>query len=199
MRRVRSPQSLAISARSMPDVTRLRCSAACRTGSMMVSACSDVSLPAVSARAMARVSTTEPSYHRYSRGRTAGPCDSSTVRGGEVAPRSRHRPHRRRPRSGERAGARRRDWRLWRRAAVVGDEPDPLPGAADGRDGRHGVRRGMHRPSGGELEPASTTAPANEENHAEMAGNNHPPAGSTRLRDSRRRHGQARSVSVVPN
>ena len=40
-----------------------------------------------------------------------------------MAPRSRHGPHRRRPRSGERAGARRRVKRLWRPAVVVGDDP----------------------------------------------------------------------------
>lgn len=63
MRHVRSARSVAISARSMSGVTCSPCSAACRTASVMASACSDVSLAAVNARAMAWVSNTDPWYY----------------------------------------------------------------------------------------------------------------------------------------
>ena len=72
MRHVRSARSVAISARSMSGETCSPCSAACRTASVMASACSDVSLAAVSARAMACVSNTDPYYYGLSPTRPNG-------------------------------------------------------------------------------------------------------------------------------
>ncbi len=62
MRHVRSLWRVAISARSISGVRCSPCSAASRAESVMVSACSEVSLAAVNARAMASVSNTERCY-----------------------------------------------------------------------------------------------------------------------------------------